>query len=125
MEPNMSNNANGVLHVVERMVGEERQSYLKKVDKELRQTLENIPVKVVLGNEKDHLYGDYYGTSYPRSNVFAAYETPSDITIYAIALTPLAQDEKALRKKVRLILMHEYGHYLGFSEEELRARGVF
>ena len=117
-------NPNELLIWVQRLVDEEREKYLKKVDMDLRQTLKDIPVKVLLGNEKDHLYGDYYGTAYPKSSAFSAYDAPSDITIYAIGFTPLTHDEKALRAKIKMVLMHEYGHYLGFSEEELRKRGL-
>lgn len=108
----------------ERLVQEERKKYLRKIDKELRQTFKDIPVRVLLNDKKSSLYGDYSGTAYPEKHPFAPYSYPSDITIYARGFEEFAHDEKLLREKIRLVLMHEYGHYLGFSEEELRKRGM-
>ena len=81
-------------------------------------------MRVLLNDKKNRLYGDYSGTAFPEEHAMAPYSYPSDITIYARGFEEFAHDEKMLRKKIRLVLMHEYGHYLGFTEAELRKRGM-
>jgi predicted Zn-dependent protease with MMP-like domain len=110
---------------VSQLVKEERTKFLKSIDSEMRAVLKKIPVKVLLGEQNGKLYGDFSGVPYGKQSVFAATTFASDITIYARGFMPLAGNEKMLREKVRLVLAHEYGHYLGFSEEELRSRGIY
>ncbi|MGE3278980.1 MAG: metallopeptidase family protein [Candidatus Altimarinota bacterium] len=114
-----------LLPLVQRMVKEERLKFLKSIDPEMRSVLKNIPVKVLLGEPDGRLYGDFSGTPYGNHRAFAPFEYASDITIYARGFLPLAGDKKVLRDKVRLVLAHEYGHYLGFSEADLRKRGIY
>lgn len=114
-----------LLPLVKKLVKEERATFLKSIDPEMRAVLKKIPVKVLLGEPNGRLYGDFSGTPYGSHSAFAPFEYASDITIYARGFLPLAHDEKALREKVRIVLAHEYGHYLGFSEAELRKRGIY
>ena len=51
-------------------------------------------------------------------------EPPPEVTIYAATLLADFPDEEALRREVRRTLIHEIGHYLGLSEEDLHARGL-
>ena len=46
------------------------------------------------------------------------------MTIYAATLLADFPNEEALRREVRRTLIHEIGHYLGLSEEDLHARGL-
>jgi len=110
---------------VTQLVKEERTKFLKTIDVEMRAVLKKIPVKVLLGEQNGKLYGDFSGTPYGKQSAFSPFTYASDITIYARGFSPFSHDEKALREKVRIVLAHEYGHYLGFSEEELRSRGIF
>ncbi len=112
-----------LLKTVQKITFEERESILKEATEELRKLIEKVPVKVLLGD--NHAYGDYSGTPHPRKSPFAAFHYPSDITIYARPYAALAKDGEILRKKIRIVLIHEYGHFLGLSEGELRQRGVY
>lgn len=111
--------------LVEKHVKAERTVFLKKIDPEMRAVLKKIPVKVLLGEANGKLYGDFSGTPYGKQSAFSPFTFASDITLYARGFMPFSHDEKALREKVRLVLAHEYGHYLGFSEAELRERGIY
>lgn len=111
--------------LVQRMVKEERLKFLKSLDPEMREVLKKIPVKVLLGEANGRLYGDFSGTPYGKVSAFSAFEFASDITIYARGFLPFSDNTEALRTKIRLVLAHEYGHYLGFSEAELRERGIY
>lgn len=49
---------------------------------------------------------------------------PSTITLYRKNLERMAWDRERLLEEVRITLLHELGHYLGLSEEDLEARGL-
>ena len=115
----------GLLEKIQLYVQMGRDDILNEVTDEIRETLEPIPVHVDMGDESVGLYGDYYGTPSGTESSFGATGGKSDITIYAIGFQGFEHDEPGLKKKVKKVLMHEYGHYLGFSEEELRERGIF
>jgi predicted Zn-dependent protease with MMP-like domain len=48
---------------------------------------------------------------------------PDRITLFQNALQAAARTEVELRAQVRKTLIHELGHFFGFSEEELEERG--
>lgn len=115
----------GLLEKIQLYVQMARDDILNEVNTELRETLEPIPVHVNMGDESVGLYGDYYGNPSGTESSFGPMGGKSDITLYAAGFQGLDDDEPGLKKKVKKVLMHEYGHYLGFSEEELRAKGIF
>jgi predicted Zn-dependent protease with MMP-like domain len=49
---------------------------------------------------------------------------PSTIILYRKNLQRIARDRERLLDEVRITLIHEIGHYLGLSEEDLEARGL-
>lgn len=49
---------------------------------------------------------------------------PATITLYRKNLQRLAFDRERLLDEIRVTLLHEIGHYLGLSEEDLEARGL-
>ena len=68
------------------------------------------------------LYGEFYGL--PKGADGGLGEPPPEVTIYAEPLLADFPDTEALRREVRRTLIHEIGHYLGLSEEDLHARGL-
>ena len=68
------------------------------------------------------LYGEFYGL--PKGAESGLGEPPPEVIIYAATLLADFPDEEALRREVRRTLIHEIGHYLGLSEEDLHARGL-
>jgi predicted Zn-dependent protease with MMP-like domain len=49
---------------------------------------------------------------------------PATITLYRKNLERLGPDRERLLEEIRVTLLHEIGHYLGLSEEDLEARGL-
>jgi predicted Zn-dependent protease with MMP-like domain len=50
---------------------------------------------------------------------------PPQICLYMANLWDFAgEDESAFREEVRLTYLHELGHYLGWDEDQLEARGL-
>lgn len=55
----------------------------------------------------------------------AANPTPPQILLYLESLWDFAaEDVEVFRAEVRLTYLHELGHYLGWDEDELAARGL-
>lgn len=86
---------------------------------------ESAPAADVLaeGFEPDILglfTGSAYGTELQQDN-----PAPAQILLYLESLWDFAgEDEDAFREEVRLTYLHELGHYLGWDEDELTARGL-
>lgn len=68
------------------------------------------------------LYGEFLGL--PKGTEPGLGEPPPEITIYAEALVTDFPDIESLRREVRRTLVHEIGHYLGLSEQDLHARDL-
>ncbi|CUT03089.1 Zinicin-like metallopeptidase [Candidatus Kryptobacter tengchongensis] len=45
---------------------------------------------------------------------------PDRIFIFKANIERLCKNENELKKKIREVVLHEIGHYLGMSEEEVR-----
>lgn len=64
--------------------------------------------------------GSPHGTELSTDN-----PAPPQILLYLASLWDFAgEDVEAFREEVRLTYLHELGHYLGWDEEELTARGL-
>ena len=48
---------------------------------------------------------------------------PDRITLFRLPITSLCRTEVELKAQIRKTLIHELGHYFGFSERELEERG--
>jgi predicted Zn-dependent protease with MMP-like domain len=76
------------------------------------------------GNYHD-LLGLFQGVPRPKRTVFASVPQPPDsITVFRRAHLRLCRNRAELRQEVRATLIHEFGHYFGFSERELADRGL-
>lgn len=58
--------------------------------------------------------GEHYGV-YPV--------VPDKITLYQTNIESVAASERAIRHKIREVLIHEIGHYFGMTEREIRDAG--
>jgi len=71
------------------------------------------------------LLGLYEGVPRPERTVFASIPRPPDsITVFRRAHLRICSDRAELRAEIRATLIHEFGHYFGFSEQELADRGL-
>ncbi len=48
---------------------------------------------------------------------------PDRITLFRLPIADMCRTEVELRAQIRKTLIHELGHYFGFSEDELKQRG--
>ena len=110
----------------------ERQEELERVEQFVEEALRGLPeplrsaaqeLLVTVSHEPGvDRYGEFYGL--PKGMESGLGEPPPEVTIYAATLLADFPDAEELRREVRRTLIHEIGHYLGLSEEDLHARGL-
>lgn len=73
-------------------------------------------------SQKYNLLGLYVGIPLTkRGTSYGMYPaTPDRIFIFKTNIERICRTEKELRKKIREVVLHEIGHYLGMSEDEVR-----
>ncbi|MFH0853661.1 MAG: metallopeptidase family protein [bacterium] len=89
--------------------------------------LENVSVVIMDGpdhlaprkHRSSRLLGRYHGV--PRINRPGHDPVvPDQIILYRQEITSMVDSEEALIKQIKKTLWHEIGHYVGFSDPELR-----
>lgn len=91
---------------------------LKKLPEFIKEKLENIEFFVEDG-KTERLLGLYHGVPYGKRTNYNLV-MPDKIIIYKKAFEKLCHSRKELENKVEEVLLHEIGHYFGFTEEQLR-----
>ncbi|MEK7278977.1 MAG: metallopeptidase family protein [Chloroflexota bacterium] len=69
------------------------------------------------------LLGLYQGVPLIHRHSNSIILQPDRITLFRLALASLCRTEVELKAQLRKTIIHELGHYFGFSEEELEERG--
>ena len=69
-------------------------------------------------------YGLYVGVPLPERTTGDLPKLPDEIHIYKRNLERICGDHEHLIEEIRITVLHEVGHYLGFDEEELEERGL-
>lgn len=98
---------------------------LDELPEPLRQALDRCGAVVVLLDEppedvEPDTFGTFSGaTFYESESVFAAPAEPPVIELYLASFADLASEPDRLDEEVRLTVLHEIGHFLGFDEDDL------
>lgn len=72
---------------------------------------------------RDELLGEYEGVSIPDRAADYWGVLPDEIRIYRLAHLDLGLSRSETEEEIRRTLLHELGHYLGFSERRLHQLG--
>ena len=104
----------------------------RRLPRDIRSVARDVPVHyeaepdadvIAEGFEPDILglfTGDPHGTEFAQDN-----PAPPQILLYLESLWDYAEgDVRDFREEVRLTYLHELGHYLGWDEDDLSARGL-
>lgn len=67
------------------------------------------------------ILGTYHGIPYQHRGPFYGNIQPDVIVIYQKSIEHICKTEDEVRDKVTEVVIHEIGHYFGFSDKELRA----
>jgi predicted Zn-dependent protease with MMP-like domain len=84
----------------------------------------NRPSKYQIdGSGDDDLLGLYEGVPFSDRRVDDG-NLPDRITLFRIPLMNSCGNESELRREIQITLIHEFGHALGFDEDDLIERGL-
>jgi predicted Zn-dependent protease with MMP-like domain len=98
---------------------------LDSLPPQLAAALENVAVVVEDENPEDpDLFGLYDGTPLPERTSLMAGRLPDRIAIYRLPLEDeFGHDPEALRREIRITVLHELGHYFGIDEDRIAELG--
>lgn len=64
--------------------------------------------------------GLFRGVPMTHKSVFQLNAGPDYVVLYQKNIEAICPDEAAVRKQVRRTVIHEFGHYFGMTEEQLK-----
>lgn len=92
---------------------------------DIKLSIENVEITVE-EKDKGYLLGFYRGVPYKNRGPHYNFVLPDKIVLFKEEIETAANKENIpIKEKVKKVLLHEIGHYLGFSEEKLRELGVY
>jgi predicted Zn-dependent protease with MMP-like domain len=107
---------------------------LNKVPEKFREILkrEDIPVlarEEVPGVLQDQykgslLFGIFTGVPFNRRSMFNFQTEPTRIELYKSSFEKAFKNRNEMEEQIVKTVIHEIGHYFGFSEKELRRRNL-
>lgn len=105
----------------------------KKTLDEIPLIVEDYPSPAIRKAEglqhRDELCGYFEGVSKPEQSISDGYSLPNRIYVFREGNVALATDEEGqidreeLVRQIRITVLHEIGHYLGMTEEDLAELG--
>ena len=113
----------------EALAFEEAEAVLAELPDELRAEAESVLLLTADRSSRDAgqagwmTLGLYEGVPLVERHADSVLLAPDRITLFRLPLESLAQTEGQLRQRMHKVLIHELGHFFGFDEDELRARG--
>jgi predicted Zn-dependent protease with MMP-like domain len=97
---------------------------------EFRRRIENVAVTVEDRPEKEPpsapgqprrlLLGLFHGVPLTHRSNFQTFLGPSQIVLYQKNIEAVCHSDEEVREQVRRTVIHEFGHYFGMTEEQLR-----
>ena len=100
------------------------------IPKKLRLVLEKENIRVlvrekvpkVLQNKfkNDLIFGVFIGVSHDKSSVFNIQQEPTRIELYKESFEKAFGNRQEMEQQIVKTVIHEIGHYFGFSEEDLQ-----
>jgi predicted Zn-dependent protease with MMP-like domain len=70
------------------------------------------------------LFGIFTGVPYNRRSMFAIQMEPTRIELYKESFEIAFHNRGDMEEQIAKTVIHEIGHYFGFSEKELRLRNL-
>lgn len=93
------------------------------MDNVLVVAMDSPPLEECQGEDREMLLGEYVGVSLPDRAADYWGVLPDEIRVYRLAHLELGLSRAETEKEIRRTLLHELGHYLGFSEKRLHQLG--
>ncbi len=114
------------------IVRAEAEKIISSLPAELRRHAEKVPVLTADVPTKeqaddvgdDDLLGIFEGRSLRERHVEDMMDLPARIILFRVPLMTSCSSMRELREEVRITILHELGHYLGFDEGGLIEQGL-
>ena len=97
---------------------------------EFRRRIENVAVMVEdrperepesrPGEPKRLLLGIFHGVPLTQRSSFQTFMPPSEIVLYQKNIEAVCHTDDEIREQIRRTVIHEFGHYFGMTEEQLK-----
>jgi len=107
---------------------------LNKVPKKFREILKREDIQVLAREKvpgvlqdqyKGHLlFGIFAGVPYNRRSMFNIQMEPTRIELYKNSFEKAFNNQIDMEEQIVKTVIHEIGHYFGFTEKELRRRNL-
>ncbi len=107
---------------------------LNKVPQKFRDILKREDIQVlarekVPGALQDQykgrlLFGIFIGVPYTRRSMFTIQMEPTRIELYKNSFEKAFNNQKDMEEQIVKTVIHEIGHYFGFTEKDLRHRNL-
>jgi len=104
------------------------QEVLDSLPEEFRSRISNVAVLVEdlppdqppSSHPKKLLLGLFHGVPMTKKSVFNLPTGPDYVVLYQKNIEAVCSTEAEIRNQIRLTVIHEFGHYFGMDEEQLK-----
>lgn len=103
---------------------------LDSLPTEFRRRIENVAVLVedrpakeppsAPGEPPRLLLGIFHGVPLTQRSNFQTFVGPSEIVLYQKNIEAVCRSDDEVREQARRTVIHEFGHYFGMTEEQLK-----
>lgn len=103
---------------------------LDSLPAKFRRRIENVAVLVedrppqepptAPGEPPRLLLGIFHGVPLTQRSNFQTFVGPSEIVLYQKNIEAVCRSDEQVREQVRRTVVHEFGHYFGMTEEQLK-----
>jgi predicted Zn-dependent protease with MMP-like domain len=107
---------------------------LNKVPKKFREILKREGIQVLARESVPEalqhrfrggiLFGIFAGVPFNKRSAFMLEMEPTRIELYKESFEKAFHSESEIEEQIVITVIHEIGHYFGFSEKELRSRNL-
>ena len=103
---------------------------MDSLPKEFRSRIQNVAVLVEdrpsgqapakLGKPRQLRLGLFHGVPMTHKSVFQLPSGPDYVVLYQENIEAICHSEAEMRQQIRQTVIHEFGHYFGMTEEQLK-----
>jgi predicted Zn-dependent protease with MMP-like domain len=103
---------------------------MDSLPREFRRRIRNVAVLVedrppdqkppTRGKPRQLLLGLFHGVPMTQQSVFQLRTGPDYVVLYQKNIEAICHNEAEVREQIRRTVIHEFGHYFGMTEEQLK-----
>ena len=93
--------------------------FLKRI-RNVAVLVEDLPPAHPHSSKGPLLLGLFHGVPLTRKSAFDLATCPDYVVLYQRNIEAVCRNEEEIRQQIRLTVVHEFGHYFGMDEEQLK-----